>query len=127
MVSKTPGRDAAVKRAAGRCEVCGVRPKQRHAHHRRPRGMGGSTRNSTESPANYLITCVSDHLELIEMERSKALDKGWLVTQGMDPEEIPVKLWDGWYYLLDNGKRLEITGTRLAALLDRSGRGGSVR
>lgn len=71
------------------------------AHHRRPRGAGGSRRKDTNLPANSLAVCRSDH-DYIESHREEALRYGWLVLQAETPDEIPV-LRRGVWVLLDNG------------------------
>ena len=75
-------------RSGGVCERCGVRPVEA-LHHRRPRGMSGSRRADTNTPANCLASCNECHL-YIESNRTEALEMGWLVRQGHDPEHVPV-------------------------------------
>jgi 5-methylcytosine-specific restriction enzyme A len=90
------------KRAHNKCEICrsGV---MFQVHHRRPRGMGGSTDTDTNLPANLLYLCGDCHLVMVEVNRSTALDNGWLVPQTMSPTLVPVKLGAGWYYLDNHG------------------------
>lgn len=62
-------------------------------HHRRARGMGGSTAADTNSPANLLLLCGTGTTGChgwIESNRTKALDRGWLVLQGQDPASVCV-------------------------------------
>lgn len=93
-------------RDAGQCFRCGrlclywddvrwVRIAEYSIQHRRPRGMGGSSLSSTNSPTNGLILCGSAttpggcHFE-VESNRTQALEDGYLVAQGVDPATIPV-------------------------------------
>lgn len=84
------------------CEVMAVCQgvKAEAAHHRRPRGSGGSRRKDTNQPANSLAVCGDDHL-YIETHREEALRYGWLVLQCETPADIPV-LRRGVFVLLDN-------------------------
>lgn len=65
-----------------------MQPASQH-HHRRPRGMGSSKRPDTNTAANALAVCEPDHRR-IESNRTEALEMGWLVRQGHDPEHVPV-------------------------------------
>jgi 5-methylcytosine-specific restriction protein A len=96
-------REAVVERAGNRCERCGlpVNGKAQY-HHRRPRGMGGSKDPVVGTAANCLFLHPACHT-FIESYRQKALRSGYLVTQYQDPEEIPVKRWDGWVLLGQDG------------------------
>lgn len=71
-------------------------------HHRRPRGMGGTKQRESGNAANGLLLHPSCH-ERVERNRSAALAAGWLVPQHADPAEVPVRLWDGWALLSDDG------------------------
>jgi len=75
-------------RAAGHCEICGMGAVEQ-AHHRRPRGAGGSTADDTNTAANGLGICQRCH-DMTESRRTVALDRGWLVRQGHDPAAVPV-------------------------------------
>lgn len=81
-------RRTVLDRSGGICELCGVRPVDQ-LHHRRPRGSGGSKRDDTNTPANCFAICEPDHRHL-ESHRTEALDNGWLVRQGRDPEHVPL-------------------------------------
>ncbi len=95
-----PVRDLIRARSGGHCEVCGHQAVQ--VHHRRPRGMGGSTAADTNTAANALDLCVSCHL-WIEGYRAEAYRMGWLVRQHHSPSVAPV-LWRGeWRWLDDEG------------------------
>ena len=64
-------------------------------HHRRPRGMGGSTDDLTDHPSNGILVCGTGTTGChgwIEAHRSAALADGYLVRQGVDPSTVPVRL-----------------------------------
>ncbi|HEX6443938.1 MAG TPA: HNH endonuclease signature motif containing protein, partial [Streptosporangiales bacterium] len=58
-------------RADGRCEVCGS-TFALQAHHRRPRGAGGSRARDTNGLANLLLLCAASHLT-VELNRANSL------------------------------------------------------
>ena len=70
------------------------------AHHRRPRGRGGSRRLDTNLPANGLSCCPACH-DWIESNRDEAKKHGWLLEQHQSPAEVPV-LRRGRLVLLDD-------------------------
>jgi len=101
-------------RANERCERCGRWSPNCQRHHRRPRGMGGSSRPDTALAANGLRLC-SDCHDIIEgkvpqsgVTRTVSKRMGWLIEQGKNPEAVRVKLWDGWFLLTNDGRRLPI-------------------
>lgn len=79
-------------------------------HHRRPRGMGGTRRVDTNSPANLVALCTRCHV-WIESYRDESRRDGWLVSQHDDPERVPLQVgaygddWTRtrWVYLLVDG------------------------
>jgi hypothetical protein len=87
-------------RAAYSCEICGrgltdgSQWTTPHSfHHRRPRGMGGSTAADTNTPANVLLLCGTGTTGChgdVESQRQLAYAHGWLVPQGTDPATVPV-------------------------------------
>lgn len=96
-------RDRVARRAAWSCEVCclvlhdGTSWVEPHSfHHRRPRGMGGTTQADANAAYQLLLVCGTGttgcHGE-IESNRQHALDLGWLVSQHADPATTPV--WVG--------------------------------
>ncbi len=101
-------------RAAGRCERCGRETDEVQYHHRRPRGMGGTSRPETGMAANGLRLCLECH-DIVEgkvkqsgITRPISLRHGWLVSQSADPEACRVQLWDGWFLLNNQGRRKEV-------------------
>jgi 5-methylcytosine-specific restriction protein A len=94
-------RNTVAARANGFCERCGANtPTQ--LHHRRPRGMGGSRADDTNTAPNALAVCESCHRE-IESDRDDALKFGWLVRQGANPGDVPVFRRGQWVVLTDTG------------------------
>lgn len=92
-------------RAANHCERCGhsVENVRAAVHHRRPRGMGGTSRPGTNSPSNLLLLCDPCHLT-VESSREISREQGWLVRQEHDPEQRPVWLaGKGLHYLNHDG------------------------
>jgi hypothetical protein len=86
--------------------------------------MGGSSKAATNSPSNLLILCPFDHLQLVESRRAKSYKYGWLVYHGDDPAEQPVKLWDGWWLLTDDGLRVSVSAPVAGPGLSDRGGGG---
>lgn len=96
-----------IAREDGCCARCGLRggdhvwpPHQ--IHHRRPRGMGGTSRKDTNSPAALLYLCASCHART-ESRRAEALDRGLLVRQTQDPAAVPVLYRSVWVLLRPDG------------------------
>ena len=89
-------------RAQDRCELCGTRCTDGQIHHRRPRGMGGTKNLLSRSVSNGLYVHFRCH-HMIEMNRAKALENGWLIRQSDDPESEPVRLHSGWVVLNPDG------------------------
>jgi 5-methylcytosine-specific restriction enzyme A len=88
-------------RAAGMCEKCGT-ARATEIHHRRPRGMGGSKVDDTNTASNALFLCARCH-GIIEDQRRYAIDQGWLVKQHHHPADIPVLYRGAWVFLDDLG------------------------
>lgn len=74
--------------------------EHQQTHHRRPRGMGGSSQPDTNQSANLICLCSPCH-NWIESNRKQALENGWLVTQAQIPSEELV-MWRGHWTKLDN-------------------------
>jgi 5-methylcytosine-specific restriction protein A len=95
-------------RAVGRCEKCGLYVDYgAQYHHRRPRGMGGTSRKEIGGPQNGMYVHSGCHV-IIESGRTRARLMGWLVPNGMNPESVPVRLWNGWFILTADGLRLPV-------------------
>lgn len=80
------------ERSSGLCEIrwCCDGDRATQIHHRRPRGMGGSRRESTNLASNGLHACTECHA-FAESHRALALECGWLVPQSEEcPETVPV-------------------------------------
>lgn len=102
------------------CQVCGR--NLAHAYlsgdyslqHRRARGMGGSKRPDTNSPANLILVCghATDpdgcHYR-IESNPAWAAERGLRLRQNQTPAECPVLTVDGWRLLNDDGTRYDAT------------------
>lgn len=103
MKFSTKVRDKIKNRAHGSCEVCGFTiGYSAQIHHRRPRGMGGSRSEQSGSISNGLFIHPKCHAQ-IESDRNKAMSMGFLIYQGDDPANVPVRLWYGWHYLNNDG------------------------
>jgi hypothetical protein len=102
-------RELVYERSNGRCERCGNAGSEWQIHHRRPRGMGGTSRTDSGGAANALLLHPSCH-EWVERNRSAAYDLGYLVDQQSDPCETPIRMWDGWIKLKDDGSVEEVEG-----------------
>ena len=85
------------------CAVCGLPINGvGHIHHRSPRGMGGGRYANTAS--NLLYLHHSCHLYRVEKDREGSYRNGWLVRQGEEPSEVPVRyMLSGWVLLDDEG------------------------
>jgi hypothetical protein len=53
--------------------------------------------------------------DALEAWRADALKKGWLLRQWDDPASTPVQLWDGVFYLSDDGLRVPAPETKEAS------------
>jgi len=91
--------------------------------HRRARGMGGSSKASTSSPANGLLLCGSGTTGChgwTESHPAEAAFLGWRVTQFDDPTHVPVwrttPLGGEWVLLDDDGNSTPAPDSALAAL-----------
>lgn len=99
-------KDAVLKRDEGKCVRC-LRPAV-DAHHRRPRGSGGSSRPEIAFGMTNLVSlCRSCHT-FIESHRAEALQAGWLVSKWADPSTVPIKTSRGVIRLTDHGTIITI-------------------
>lgn len=101
----TSVRRALYDRADGRCEICTrTLTDAWHAHHRRPRAIGGSRLPDTNTLVNLLALCPTCHLERVEADRDWALTCGYLVRQGHDPARVAVQIHRAfWVFLTPEG------------------------
>lgn len=93
-------RETVRRRSGGMCERCG-RPGS-NIHHRRPRGMGGTT--SPEDPTNLVMLCGSGTTGChgwVESYRQLAWEQGWLVPRRdpREPRDVPVYIIGEWWVL----------------------------
>jgi hypothetical protein len=84
-----------IERAFFECENCGTNNFDFgiSIHHRKPRGMGGTKKTEINDPSNLLLLCGSGTTGChgwIESHRTESYEKGLLVKQNDNPEEIPV-------------------------------------
>jgi 5-methylcytosine-specific restriction enzyme A len=89
------------ERSGGMCERCGE-ARGTEIHHRRPRGMGGSTKESTNTASNGVLLCSPCHA-WVESHRTDALLEGFLVLQIASPRKSAVKIRGVYMHLDDNG------------------------
>lgn len=54
--------------------------------------------------------CIPSATSGWERNRTASYDMGYLVDQQNDPRRTPVKLWDGWRYLSEDGTLSEDLG-----------------
>jgi 5-methylcytosine-specific restriction protein A len=90
-------------RDAGRCRRCGAIGHQ--IHHRRPRGMGGTSDPLINNPSNLVLLCQPCHAE-VESAREQAYDSGWLLRHASLelPSEVPlVDLQGRTFFLTEEG------------------------
>lgn len=93
------------ERSGGRCEVrwCCDGDPATEQHHRRPRGAGGTRRESANLASNALAACSPCHA-FIESNRALARERGWLIPQAEDfPETVPVLINRARCLLEDDG------------------------
>lgn len=108
-------REALWERAEGRCEVTG-QPLDFHtfdAHHRRPKGMGGSRLPDRDSLSNLLALDPLVHNggpESVHARRGWAEEHGYLLPKDtMRAVEWPVAVHQSrWVYLLADGRYVDV-------------------
>lgn len=67
-------------RSGGVCEIGDCVAAAVHMHHRRPRGLGGTSVAWVNKAANCLHTCL-DHHAYIENHRTQSMVQGLLISQ----------------------------------------------
>jgi HNH endonuclease len=96
------------QRALMRCERCGLPLiAGAHFHHRKPRGMGGTSDSDLAGASNCLYVHPHCHASL-ESNRKVALKNGWLVRNQYHPMTIPIFRWGLWVILDDEGNALPV-------------------
>lgn len=77
-------------RSEGACEIMArcCTHTATDLHHRRPRGMGGSGRDDTNTAANALAACRACHM-WVESNREWAIENGFLLGQ-RSSTDVPV-------------------------------------
>jgi 5-methylcytosine-specific restriction protein A len=93
------------ERANFYCEYCGKK-RGTEIHHRRPRAMGGTARDSSNTASNGLLLCGDCH-RWAESKRTEALLQGVLLLQIQNPLKSSVKYRGQYVYLDDRGNLLE--------------------
>lgn len=98
-------RKGVTERAHGACERCGQTIRGDYSiHHRKPRGMGGTTDPAANSPSNLVLLCGSATTPggchtAVEKFRESAISTGWIVPRVADPAKTPIKRHNGWFIL----------------------------
>ena len=101
-------KELVAERAGWSCEVCGKPVTSPQIHHRRPRGMGGTRRKDSASPANALFLDMECHT-WIESNRYTSLTQGFLISQSAVPSGEKFRHHEGWKYLTDAGGYISVT------------------
>lgn len=105
--------EVVIHRDRAQCAFCGKRPDGERGegwsvHHRRPRGMGGTWRDDTNSPANLVLLCGTGNQQChgwVESHRIEAFGLGLLVRQVATPSQVPIQhAVHGLGWLTDDGE-----------------------
>lgn len=70
--------------------------------------MGGSKAPDTNAVTNCLLLCGHCH-RAVEAGRAEALQRGYLVSQALDPARVPVWRLTGWVLLTGEGGLVPVT------------------
>lgn len=109
----TETRDGTYLRDGFRCVIC-QDSDVLQIHHRRPRGMGGTRRESTNGPAGLILLCENCH-SWVESHRDLARQRGFLVPQHAEPADVAL-IWHGqWSWLADDFTVTPLGASDLAA------------
>jgi hypothetical protein len=121
-------RRRAWEREEGRCAVTGAPLGDPdgdgfHLHHRRPGGRGGTSRANQQCLSN--VVCLLPRVHLFgapglvldgvagrSVHGAPAWSKplGLLLSSSVEePGSVPVRLWSGWAFLLDDGGMIPLT------------------
>ena len=98
-------------RADGKCEVCGKYDPGCNFHHRRAKGMGGTRNPRIHDAQNLIFACGLGNTSGChgDIHGNPAYSKamGWIVSRfsPYEPEQVPVRLWDGMFWLNPDGTR----------------------
>jgi len=88
------------------CPHCGTTGPELIPQHRLNRGMGGSAVRNR--PSNIIVFCslgnglMESNATFAQLARSY----GWKLLAWQDPEKTPARLFDGWYLLDDNFRKV---------------------
>jgi hypothetical protein len=103
-------RRAAWAREGGRCVVTGCPlggedDDTWHLHHRRPFGMGGTSREDQDTLPNVIAVSEQVHRGIHGNPHWSGPDGLLLPKQGerSDPAAVPVRTWRGWVFLTVEG------------------------
>lgn len=111
MISRA-NREIIIWRSDGVCEIC-AHARATNMHHRRPRGMGGTTRN-IHTPAWILHVCGSGTTGChgyIEGNRTLAYRNGWLLRANQIPATTPAWIRGTGFVILNDDGRYEPWGS----------------
>lgn len=108
-------REKVYARANGVCEVCGKYAPGAEIHHRMLRGMGGSKKPNIHNVESLIAVCgwgntSGCHGDIHgNTDYSKAM--GWIISRfsPYEPEQVPVRMWDGMFWLNLDGTRRRAT------------------
>lgn len=108
-------REALWTRCEGLCEVSGIAldPDTFDAHHRRPKGIGGTSRPDTDMLSNLIALDPLVHNgdpQSVHSRRPWSEDRGYLLPQSTPLAiEFPVLLRGArWVYLLNSGEYRDV-------------------
>jgi hypothetical protein len=101
-------RRAAWEREGGRCIVTGAPLGDPdgdtwNLHHRRPGGMGGTSRPDQDTLPNVIAVADNVHRGIHENPQWSEPVGLLLPTSEQDPASVPVRSYRGWVFLLPEG------------------------
>jgi predicted CxxxxCH...CXXCH cytochrome family protein len=104
-----------IERDQGMCVVRVTHDKGAKAgeqiHHRRPRGMGGTTVEWVNQAPNLIYVCAACHAH-IERYREQAMTMGWLLNGKDRAENTPLRYSNkGFKYLTTDGQVVDFLVT----------------